>query len=285
MRSSFEEIAQALERFRSHRLQANRIVLEKIIPMIERATVPEDNGSDDERTRRYQKLRVKFLEEEVVHQPLNMDRPGEFLERWDDFKHIVDGTWVDQDRAQAVVSKNEFFSKVEAALKEKAPEELRESITVPDELRLLLEQVDGVCGPGLAEWNSLFHGWFFSGCLEVEGEVPYGPFQDDESCEGFDVAIGFKMGDGIHMECWAILSRTKAESDQPWEWRYLVNFFEFGQRIFNTIPDALDGFASLEEPDEEDMLEYWDNVGEDATGYMLDHSDFEPPQTLRLARR
>ncbi|KAI1264492.1 hypothetical protein F5Y18DRAFT_390593 [Xylariaceae sp. FL1019] len=285
MRSSFEEIAQALERFRSHRLQANRIVLEKIIPMIERATVPEDNGSDDERTRRYQKLGVKFLEEEVVHQPLNMGRPGEFLERWDDFKHIVDGTLVVQDEARRVSLRAEFFSEVEAALKEKAPEELRESITFPDELRLLLEQVDGVCGPGLAGWNCKFHGWFLDGSTTVEREVPLPYFQDNGGFEELEVAIGIQLGDGIEIESWAIFSRTKDEPDEPWEWRYVVYFFEFGQRIFDTIPDALDGFASLKEPDEEDMLKDWDGVGEDAARFIHGRFQYESTQAFEVVRR
>ncbi|KAI1354661.1 hypothetical protein F5Y01DRAFT_329377 [Xylaria sp. FL0043] len=265
MYSSSEEITQALEKFRACRVSANRPVLEKIIPVIERTQPPD---TSDGRTEHYQRLRREFLEDLLESGPLGIDRPSELLERWDDFKHIVDGTSVESDEALRITRSNTFFSAVEAGLKEKSPEDVRESITVPSELRLLAEQVDAIWGPGLAEEVSKFDGAFFdlydSGRVntpEIQADVPSGPFlMDDETCEEFETVIGFQIGDGMDLECWAIFSRNRDNSDEPWEWRYMINRFEYGLRIFDTIPDALACFATWGEPTEHGM-DYWDGIG------------------------
>ncbi|KAI0098063.1 hypothetical protein GGR51DRAFT_539123 [Nemania sp. FL0031] len=266
MYSSAEDISQALEKFRAYRVSANRPVLEKIIPIIERTQPP--NPSDG-RTGHYQRLRKEFLESLLQSEPLDIDKPSELLERWDDFKHTVDGTSVEPDEALRITRKEAFFSTVEAGLKEKSPEGVRESITVPSELRLLAEQVDAIWGPGLSEWMCKFHGAFFDlydpGLVdtpEIQTDVPYGPsFMDDETGEEFETAIGFQIGEGIELECWAILSRNQDDSDQPWEWRYMINRFEYGLRIFDTIPDSLSCFATMGEPGEPGM-DYWDDIGD-----------------------
>ncbi|KAJ8121669.1 hypothetical protein O1611_g10039 [Lasiodiplodia mahajangana] len=262
MYCSPEEISQALEKFRAYRIAANRPVLEKIIPVIEATQPPNPSDGRD-----YQKLRKEFLEDVLQSGPLDIDKPSELLERWDDFKYIVDGTAVDPDEARRTTRRNAFFSAVETGLEEKSPEGVRESINAPPELRLLAEQVDAVWGPGLAEWMCMFHGEFFNlyddrrvNSPEIQRDVPYGPiFDDAETCEEFETAIGFQLGDGMELECWAILSRHRDHSDQPWEWRYMINCFEHGFRVFDTIPDTLSCFASLREPGESGM-DYWDSI-------------------------
>ncbi|KAJ3568304.1 hypothetical protein NPX13_g6465 [Xylaria arbuscula] len=244
MYSSPEEISQALERYRAHRFS----VLEKIISMIEHTQPCEPS---EECARHYESFRKEFLEMLLENRPLDIDKPIELLERWDHFKHIADitvGTSVDTDETQRISRREAFFSALEADLKEKSPEDIRGTIAVPPELRLLAEQVDGVWGPGLSEWTCRFHGAFFTlyDDPEIDTEVPYcPPLMDDETLEEFDVAIGAMIGHGSEQECWAVLSRVRDNSDQPWEWRYYINRYEIDSRVLDTIPDALSCLASM----------------------------------------
>ncbi|KAI0202299.1 hypothetical protein F4808DRAFT_71836 [Astrocystis sublimbata] len=261
MYSSAEEIFQALEEFRAYRSSVNHTVLEKLIPVIENTQPPRPSDGE---TKDYQRLRREFLENLLQSGHLDIDKPSELLERWGDFKHTVDGTKVEADEALRITTREVFFSAVEAGLKEKSPEHARESITVPPELRLLAEQVDAIWGPGLAEWTCEFHGTFFSlqdpdlvDNPEIQADVPWEPsFIDFETSEEFETAIGFQIGAGLGLESWAISSRNQDDSGQPWAWRYMINRFEYGLRIFDTIPDALSYFASVDEPG----MDCWYNI-------------------------
>ncbi|KAK5628173.1 hypothetical protein RRF57_003888 [Xylaria bambusicola] len=76
MYSDPEEIARALEEFRTYTVSTNRPVLEKIIPIIERTEPPKPN---DGRTEHYQELRKGFLESLLQSGPPNIDKPSELL--------------------------------------------------------------------------------------------------------------------------------------------------------------------------------------------------------------
>ncbi|KAI0509501.1 hypothetical protein F5B22DRAFT_616548 [Xylaria bambusicola] len=259
MYSSSEEITEALEKFRAVRSSANRPVLEKIIPVIENT---QPSNPSNGRTKHYQRLRIGSLEELLESEPLDIRRPSELLERWDDFKHIVDGTSVGSDEAERITRRNTFFSAVEAGLKEKSPENVRESITVPSELRLLAEQVDVIWVPKLSyQVDGAFFDLYDSSRVnspEVGVDPPYGEeYTDYETCEEYETAIGFQIGDGQDLDCWVVFSRNKNDSNQPWEWRYATNRNECGIRVFDTIPDAFAEFASYGEPTKHG-IDHWD---------------------------
>lgn len=275
MLSTKEDIRSALDAYRSHIAAQNRLALEIYIPAIANWVPNEDFELDEDEVlpRKLEALSGVLGDWDL--EDAGVSEPTELLTRYEELVPVLDldgvgrirqhnlrqdGAGDKEFRARQI---EEYFTVIEAALKERSLEEVRGTIAVPEELRILCDLgVDSLHGPGLGRYRSQVQTAFWDG----PGEVPARLVErvrdpgDLESHAGlglFDelvIAGGWEIGDGNYATCCTVFCRKVDEKE--FAWRY--TFTEEGDfRIFDTIPQLLEWYKSLRE-------ERLDHVRDDA---------------------
>lgn len=270
-KSSKEDILTALEVYCSHIAAQNRQALELYIPLIANAEPPEDAEipKDEVLPERLVSL-SQLLDapidvilrsiENLGQNPGIVSEPTEVLTRYEELVPLLGLDGVDRirknrpgeedesDKEHRALMVNEYFTGIETALKEHSLEEVRDTITIPEELRILSELgVDCLHGPGLGLFRSRHQVTFWLGPGEYGAPASYSArVQDPDTMSyhsGLDnknewvVAGGWDMGCAPdYAFCAAVFCRRVDEED--FAWRYTLSL-EGDWRVFDTIPELL----------------------------------------------
>ncbi|OIW34820.1 hypothetical protein CONLIGDRAFT_626870 [Coniochaeta ligniaria NRRL 30616] len=294
MLSTREEIKSALEAYCSEIAANNRRGLETLIPIIANWVPKEGSEFDDVPEDEVPRFRLESLCHLVGHWGIigRLSDPTELLTRWDELAPLVELDGVIRLRAPGQDSEmnidgrtyplevladqeyrelkfNEYVTVVEAALRERVLEEARDTVAFPEELRILFELgVDGLCGPGLIEWQGQgcgCHFWIGLGREGVEdvaarvqgpdtemrrwgvtirGCFTQAPWPDQGPGE-WVIAGGWGIGTGHDAQtCCAVFCRRPDEEE--FAWRYVISC-EYDQVVFNTIPDLFEYYKDFEQ--------------------------------------
>lgn len=263
MRSTAAEIEDVLAEWRSKNASRNKQRLKVYIDAIMNT---EDEETDEEELNR-DRLDSLATVLEDTSESLAADgiaTPTDFLERFDELapKYSLDGTQggdgdcTPQQRADI---SNRDFTELEAVLKERAPEGvIRDTITVPEEFRVLARHVLGIRGPHLPVDQNRFamNFWAYSSHRSLASSV-YEP--DDipfsggnlAGSAGLEVALGWCPGVCMDSDFVCVYSRELPDGDE-WAWRF-VWIGPGYLYVCDTIPELfrwmLDDMANDQLPD------------------------------------
>jgi hypothetical protein len=284
MLSTKEEIKSALEAYCSHIAATNRRVLEAFIPVMVNWVPNEDweLAEDEIPATRLKSLSHLVGFPDVVGQ---LSDPTDLLTRWEELvplleldgvrrlrvsreeedergrKYLVSSD-VLADQEDRALQFDEYVTAIEAALRERALEEVRGTIAFPEELRILFELgVDGLLGSDLEKYRDMWGCTFWVGPGQefVEKVVSRvgGPddnmLKDPKYCmtlrdmssleEGWVVAGGWDTGCTLDaIWCCAVFCRRTDEEE--FAWRYTITC-ESDARVFDTIPQLLDYYKDF----------------------------------------
>lgn len=229
MKSTAAEIEVALVTWRSTNASRNKKRLKVYVDAIMNA---EDEGADEEDLSKDRLDSLAVLLEETS-ESLNADgiaTPAEFLARFDELapKYHLDGTeggdFTPEQRADI---SNKEFSELEKVLKAQAPEGVvRDTITVPDEFRVLARHVLGICGPHLPTDQNInaMNFWAddvaqsLASRVHKPSDIPFGGGNLAGSA-GLEVALGWCSGLCIDGDFVCVYSR-ELDGDE-WAWRFV----------------------------------------------------------------
>ncbi|KAK1622589.1 hypothetical protein BDP81DRAFT_400084 [Colletotrichum phormii] len=167
MASSLDDIAASLAAYCAFISAQNRRALEVYVPFIA-AAVPDDLEDDDD----VEELRLDGLNTllDANLQDFGVSEPIKVLTRYDELapKIGLDGTYVMQDHEgtsdEREATRREYLSIIEENLRRKSREDVRESISIPEDFRVPAGLVDGVVGYGLPVFRNETHPAFWWGC-------------------------------------------------------------------------------------------------------------------------
>ncbi|KAL0931914.1 uncharacterized protein CTRU02_212868 [Colletotrichum truncatum] len=167
---------------------------------------------------------------------------------------------------------HEYFWIILSELKETCLEEVRESITIPEELLVLAEHVDAVDGAGLPKYRGMHQIAFWWGLNDrLWGNRDYdrktaarvkSPWELKSIAglgHGWEVAGGWSAGEGAEgMFCVVYCRRRRHDGqEEGWAWRYtFVSHHNFSSWVFDTIPQLLLWYREFNEerlPVEEEL--------------------------------
>ncbi|POS71413.1 hypothetical protein DHEL01_v210192 [Diaporthe helianthi] len=159
MKSTPAEIEAALANYRKVTAERNKRELQVFVDAIVKADFAEEVTATEFTKERMDKERMEQLGE-LVQEDLNfLTHPTELMDRYDELaaRLYLDGTsGGDLDPEKRASYTEPYFEALGAALKEKAPDEVKEIISVPEEFRVLARHVTGICGPGLPHHQTMF---------------------------------------------------------------------------------------------------------------------------------
>jgi hypothetical protein len=276
MLSTRDEITTALDAYCSYISAQNRQALEFYVPLIINTRPPEDDIDEDEIPQmRLNSLSTLLSASNHVIQRVRDGEPGlisapeEVLTRYDELVPWLglDGVFRFQESGPAFhdrreVCRAEYFDSIERALKEKCLEEVRGTIAIPEELRILAEMgVDGLYGPGLGSYKTKHQAIFWVG----PGEKPEyyiarvqtaAKLASDTGLEtsGWVIGGGWKTGEGEGAVCYALYCRR--DDEEEFAWRYIVSL-EGDQPMFETLPELLGWYKGFREQKIEDIRAYF----------------------------
>ncbi|ROW00355.1 hypothetical protein VMCG_07286 [Cytospora schulzeri] len=257
MYSSPADILAALNEYRSYIAAESRRALDIFVPFITNAQEPEEGDFEDDFDVEKQRMEVlkQLIGYDTVLDNDGITAPAELLERYDDLapRLGLDGTFIidaDDERSR---KQDEYFSAIEEALKLKCIEEVRGMIAIPEEFRSLAEHVDGLHGPGLEYWRSKFQYAAWWGLIEDCEMYSRRVKTPDELTQwlsmtdmGWTIGGGWELGEGPDAILFAVYCRRP--EDDGWGWRYVLSR-EYGEELFETIPEVLVWNAHFREHD------------------------------------
>lgn len=254
MSANRAEVLAALDMYRSHIKSQNRRNVELYVSYVEACSPDPDFGTEEE----IQESRMEFLEERVGISGLaemGITSPAEVLAQWDTVAHLasLDGTHGRNEASPGHL--DAYVSAIEKGLREKSREDVRETITFPDELRIVAEEVDGLSGPGFPMFmQHQLTFWSLGEPLrpddlavrvktpeELEGETGLNHWTP----QGWTLAGGWNSGDGQDASCCVVYCRRPGED--VWKWRYVVNRWEMGMEVFDSMSEFLAWYAHFRE--------------------------------------
>lgn len=266
MKSTAAEIEAALVTWRSTNASRNKQRLKVYVDAIMNA---EDEEADEEDLSRDRLDSLAALLEDTT-ESLTADgiaTPAEFLARFDELapKYRLDGTQGGDCTAQerADIS-NKEFAELESVLKARAPEGVvRDTITVPDEFRVLARHVLGICGPHLPNDQNINAMNFWADDITQSldsrvhrpSDIPFGG-GDLAGSAGLEVALGWCSGLCTDGDFVCVYSR-ELDGDE-WAWRFVWTG-PGDLYVCDTIPELfqwlLDVMGASPPPDLDNMLD------------------------------
>ncbi|KAF4776753.1 hypothetical protein HER10_EVM0008624 [Colletotrichum scovillei] len=229
MASSPDDIAVSLAAYRSFISTQNRRALDVYVPFIA-AAVPDD------------------LEDDEDVEELRLDGLNTLLDtNLKDF-----GVSEPSEERDAI--RREYLSVIEENLKRKSREDVRKTISIPEDFRVLAGLVDGIVGYGLPVFRNRSHPAFWWGCrddLRPHAErvmTPEDLAQHAGLPECWQIAGGWAPGTGPDANFSIVYSRDSDED--PWKWRYTLSTLDHGLHIFEMIPEFLAWYAHFRQFDE-----------------------------------
>lgn len=255
MKSIPEEIEAALANYRKITAERNKRDLQIFVDAIVNANFEDEEERDEFTDEQMQEERMDQLGEIVQDELDNLSQPTELMERYDELAASLhlDGTYGgDLDPEKRANLAEAYFKALEAALRERAPEEVKETISVPEEFRVLARHITGICGPGLPK-NHTERGYTF-GCLGAIDEISSRMLTPEETHAELvmdeRVALGWNPGHSTSCEWKCVYAQ---QADGSWAWQFLF-FDDFDTRAFDNIPKLLEYLLEISD-DEPPALE------------------------------
>lgn len=255
MKSTAAEIEAALANYRKVSAERNRRSLAVYIDAITKAEFTDAairEETSDEEWREEQLAAVEELvQTDMEH--LEITAPAQLMERFDELAVAIglDGTscgnMLAEDRAAWAAA---YFGALDAALKEKAPEEVKGIISAPEEFRVLARHVLGINGSMLPEdmtkhamsfWED--HGMYDHSKIPARVTKPEDlayPYHVDGK-----VALIWDPGTVLEGEFACIYVQ---ESDGSWNWKFVFRW-QVDERVFDNIPELLEWYLWTLESD------------------------------------
>lgn len=255
MSSSQEDIAASLAAYRSFIAEQNRRVLEAYVPFI--ATAEPDELEDDEDINQ---LRLEALDSllDTTLADFGVSEPNEVLTRYDELapKIGADGTYVmhEGSHEEREAKRREYLHEIEKNLKLKSREDVWETISIPEDFRILAGLVDGVLGYGIPFWRNATQPAFWLGCRRYLGSYASTVMTPEELEEyaglgsSWQIAGGWTPGTGPGANFSILYCRECGED--AWQWRYTLCTAVDGEHTFETIPDFLAWYTRFGKDDE-----------------------------------
>ncbi|KAG8158541.1 hypothetical protein KVR01_011663 [Diaporthe batatas] len=251
MKSTAEEIEAALANYRRVTAERNRRELQVFVDAIVGAGYADEETAAEFTEEEMDKERMGQVADLVEDELDFLAGPAELMGRYDELaaRLRLDGTvGGDLDPEARARSVEPFFQALESALKEKAPADVREIISAPEEFRVLGRHVTGICGPGLPHEQTMYPKSLWTS----EGGVDHATISsrilspEDTNLEGdFGGRIALGWEPGTTIECQWICVFVQ-EEDGSWTWKFV--YCEVGQtQVFDTIPDLLEWFLRYTE--------------------------------------
>lgn len=253
MKSTPEEIEAALASYRKTSAERNKRALQLYVDAIVNSRF-EDETTESEFTEEEMNQERIGQQGDIVGDTLDdLSQPTELLDRYDELapelslEGTVGGTLDPEKRASLAEA---YFKALEAALKERAPDEVNDTISVPEEFRVLAKHVIGIRSPDLPQdhcqhavnfWSdeSIFDHSKIPSRILAPGDIP-GKLAVHER-----VALGWNPGSTTDCDWTCVYAQ---ESDDSWAWIFVWSD-PSGARAFDTIPDLLEWFLEFTESD------------------------------------
>lgn len=255
MASSGKEIATSLAAYRSFIAAQNRRALEVYVPFIASA-VPDDLEDDED----VEELRLDGLNTllDTTLQDFDVSEPREVLTRYDELAQKIglDGTYMMHEGTPdgREAARREYLSVIEQNLRQKSREDVRKTISIPEDFRVLAGLVDGILGYGLPAFRNEAQPAFWWGCRDDQGPHAERVMTPEELTEHanlpecWQIAGGWAPGTGPDANFSIVYSR-KSDED-AWKWRYTLSTAVDGLQVFETIPEFLAWYTHFGESDE-----------------------------------
>lgn len=243
MKCTAAEIEAALADYRKVAAARNKRLLEVYIDAIIRAKFTDEAIREETSDEEWHEEQLLALGELVGGdlKELGISAPAELLDRFDDLAAglCLDGTTGgDLDPEERAARIAVYFDALNAALKDKAPEEVREIISAPEEFRVLARHVIEINGAMLPDDMTKYtlsfwqddgmydHSKIPGRVSKLEGPAhPYDTFEHAVLVWDSGMVIGGRFG------CFYV-----QESDGNWEWKFVYQG-EGDERIFDNIPE------------------------------------------------
>ncbi|CAI0650769.1 unnamed protein product [Colletotrichum noveboracense] len=187
-----------------------------------------------------------------------VSEPNEVLTCYDELapKIGADGTYVmhEGSHEEREAKRREYLDEIEKNLKLKSREDVRETISNPEDFRTLAGLVDGVLGYGIPFWRNTTQPAFWWGCRRYLGSYASTVMTPEELEEyaglgsSWKIAGGWTPGTGPDAN-FGILYCRQCDED-AWQWRYTLCTAVDGEHIFETTPDFLAWYTHFGEDDE-----------------------------------
>ncbi|KAI7780784.1 hypothetical protein LA080_015575 [Diaporthe eres] len=233
MKSTPEEIEAALANYRKVTAERNKRDLQIFVDAIVNADFEDEQVRDEFTDEQMHKERMGQLGELVQDDLDHLSQPTELMERYDELAAT-------------------YFKALEAALRERAPEEVKETISVPEEFRVLARHITGICGPGLPK-NHTERGITFS-CVGAFDEISSRMLTPEETRADLvideRIALGWNPGHATYCEWKCVYAQ---QADGSWAWEFLF-FDDFDARAFDNISELLEYLLEMSD-DEPPVLE------------------------------
>lgn len=251
MKSTPEEIESALAKYRKITAERNKRALQIFVDAIVNADFEDEQVATEFTKEEMHKERMEQLGELVQDDLDGLTQPTELMDRYDELAPglCLDGTvGGDLDPEERASLAEAYFDALEAVLRERAPDEVKNTISAPEEFRVMARHVLRICGPGLPI-NHTERGMGFScvGSLSEITSLMLAP-EDTHAELALDgkVALGWNMGDTVGCEWICVYEQ---ELDDSWAWKFLY-LDEGYTQAFDNIPDLLEWFVEYtdEEP-------------------------------------
>ncbi|KAI3391714.1 hypothetical protein diail_6878 [Diaporthe ilicicola] len=252
MKSTPEEVEAALANYRKITAERNKRVLQVFVDAIVNAEFEDEQVADEFTEEEMHKERMEQLGELVENGLDFLTQPTELMDRYDELaaELYLDGTHGGHQDPEVRANWTEpYFQALEAALREKAPDEVKGTISVPEEFRVLARHVTGICGPGLPHEQTMhpMSFWVDEG-MGDHAKIPSRILAAEDTevvVLALDerVALGWKPGSTIECEWICVYVQ---EEDGSWTWKFVYS--ETGMtQMFDTIPDLLEWFLRYTE--------------------------------------
>ncbi|KAG6359706.1 hypothetical protein INS49_010758 [Diaporthe citri] len=226
MKSFPEEIESALASYRKTSAERNKRAIQVYVDAVVNADFEDETTESEFTEDEMNQERIGQLGDVVQDTLDDLTQPTELLDRYDELalKLSLDGTaGGDIDPEERASLAEAYFKALEAALKEKAPDEVKDTISVPEEFRVL------------AKHN---HSEIASRIL-APSDIP-GKHAVDER-----VASGWNLGSTVDCDWTCVYAQ---ESDDSWAWKFVWPD-QSNSRAFDTIPDLMEWFLEFSESD------------------------------------
>lgn len=255
MKSTPEEIEAALANFRKVSAERNRRSLQVFVDAIVNADFEDEETATEFTEEEMDQERMGQLGE-IVEDDLDvLTHPAELMDRFDELapKLSLDGTsGGDMDPEERANVAEAYFKALEAALKEKAPDEVSDTISAPEEFRVLARHVLGIRGPGLPKEHTEHDMSFWSdegignhakipSRILAPGDIP-GKHALDERA-----ALGWTPGSTVNCD-WTCVYVKESDDSSSWVWKFVWSD-PSGSRVFDTIPELLEWFLEFTDED------------------------------------
>lgn len=253
MKSSVAKIEDSLAIYRDLSAQANANALEIFIDAIIQADF-EDESSESQYTDEDMERERNGALADILHNIIG-DNVEELVTAYDLLFHFralapkysldgtVGGELKPEERAALTAP---YFDAVEIALKDKAPQEVRQIISVPEEFRILAKHILGLRGGGLHKDNRehALDFWTDGGISELPSRIVAPDDIPGIHTVKNKVALGWRQATSLDGALTCIFVQ---ESDGAWAWSFLWSGF-YETRAFS-ITQLLDWVFRTTEPD------------------------------------